>query len=173
MVLAASACSSKKKNGIPTPANVHNVSKKPANAQDMGKTSKASPPMAPAGAPSINTAQPGDTGDEEFEYQVDIDGDGTLDDVIEVVDDETGDDVIAASLHSQCDDGSALSAYYFEVTHADGSGQYGFYADDVCGEGASFYGCDFDASGNDTGCGDCTIPTDGTEFTCSSTDPVT
>jgi len=168
---ASSACSKKATKGPPQP-KAHDVTKKPAGAMDKGKVStKVTPPKAPASAPKISTLQANDDGDEEFAWQEDVDGDGTLDDVIEVLDDETGDVVFASSWSAPCDDGTALSAALFVTQHADGTGTFLFASDDLCGEGAAMYGCDFDKDGNSTVCGACAVPADGTEFTCEDTSP--
>jgi hypothetical protein len=160
------------KKGPPAPKDKKALTAKPATATSKGKVmTKLTPPMAPAKAPQISTIQAGDDGDEEFAWQEDVDGDGTQDDVLEVVDDETGDIVLATAWSSPCDDGSSLSAAFFITVHANGTGTYLFAADDVCGEGAALFGCDFDAAGNDTNCGSCTVPADGTEFTCEDSSP--
>jgi hypothetical protein len=172
-VMAYAGCK-KTQKGPPTVANKKQAVTRPSNAQSMGKTTnKLSAPKAPANAPQINTIQPGDDGDAEYSWQEDIDGDGTPDDVQEIVDDETGDVVLAASWAAPCDDGSSFNATMFIIMHSDFTGSYLFASDDVCGEGASLYGCDFDANGNDKACGSCTIPADGTDFTCQETTPAT
>jgi hypothetical protein len=172
-VMALAACKKDARNGPPEP-NVNTATKRPDNATSQGKvTTKVTPPNAPASAPQINTMQPGDDGDLEYTWQEDIDGDGTLDDVVEVLDDETGDIVFAATWTTPCDDGSPLKASLYIWRHTDGSGSYMYSSDDVCGEGAALYGCDFDTNGNDKACGSCTVPADGTDFTCQETSPPT
>lgn len=166
VILSMAACTQKK--GPPKPPAPSSAVMKPAGARDMGKTTKAIVPNAPAGAPTINTAQPGDDGDEEWAWQEDIDGDGTLDDVLVVYDDETGDAVLASTFQSPCDDGTSLDASFFYLVHANGTGEFMLAASDVCGDGAALYGCAVDAQGNESGCGSCTIPADGTDFTCTS-----
>ena len=167
-IAALVACSTSSSSTKPGLTNVHNKTQKPPNATSMGKVKKVAPPNLP-GAPSISTQQPGDDGDEAFVWQQDIDDDGTLDDCMEALDDETGDVLLACAPYKDtCEDGSELSGAIFVLQHADGSGVEGFAAADVCGAGSGLFGCQFDASGEELGCGVCTIPTDGTDFTCTA-----
>ena len=147
----------------PGPGNVHGKTQKPASAQDMGKVTSVTPPGA-TGAPTIATKDPS----EEWAWQEDIDDDGNLDDCLEAIDDVNGDLLLAcAPYRDTCDDGTAINGAIFILQHADGTGVYGLAASDVCGAGSGIFGCNFDANGDDTGCGGCVVGASG-DFTCSS-----
>jgi hypothetical protein len=165
----AVACTDPAKKTPPAPkvSNPHGKTTKPATAKDMGKVKQAVTPPAMTNLPAVSTIQPGDDGDEEFAWQEDVDGDGTLDDCIEINDDETGDVLLAcAPYKGDCGDGTSFSGGIFMLQHSDGSGLYAVGASDLCGAGEVLVGCLYDTAGNESSCGVCTVPANGTDFTC-------
>ncbi|MGE0871032.1 MAG: hypothetical protein AB7P03_20880 [Kofleriaceae bacterium] len=161
-LLAACGGSDDKKPSKVGPSDPKGLAQRPPNATPMGSATSIAPPN---GGPSVSTAQPGDTGDEMFCWQEDIDENGSDDDCCVIDDDETGSLVLAcAPYEDTCDDGEDLSAAILVIVHEDGSGTFALAGSDLCGSGADLIGCDFDSDGEVGACGACVI--DGDDLIC-------
>lgn len=116
----------------------------------------------------VSTAQAGDEGDSLWESQEDIDGDGVLDDVTILVDDETGDkyvwyDTVIAEF---CSDGSDANSTVI-LAYSAANDAWTMFWDSDCPEDAGLiYGCDLDAEGNATACGTCTTDPETETLVC-------
>lgn len=159
--------------GAPNMDDLASQVKKPMAAMETG---------APAGAATqtdatqagngdsliVNTAQAGDEGDSVWESQEDIDGDGVLDDVTVLVDDETGDKYVwyDTVIEAFCSDGSdANSTVVLAYSAADDA--WTMIWDSDCAEDEGLlYACGLDAEGNASDCGVCGVDEETGELQC-------
>lgn len=156
------------KSGDKGASGLPGVKVNPAQVQAMAEN-PAPPPTASkrtsigSGTAAVNTSNaPGDT-DSFWVAEIDVDGDGDVEETQLLWDDE--DRVLFAYAESAvpCDQGgTALAAILIGANGRDnprgrpaGSGFYAVYLDATeCGaQNAGLFGCRFDAQGNETQCG--------------------
>ncbi len=120
----------------------------PANAKSKGKLS-----LPKAGRLQVPIKET-----EAYTYEADFNGDETPD-TIYWAHLETGITYLWASGSIECNEGPKDDNGGFMMgVNSDGTGTYLFAAQ--CSDGSGFFGCDFDATGKETVCGDCTVGAD-------------
>lgn len=157
------------------------MARMPKPPRPAAVTSSAAPSEAPmdttatsagVGGLKTNTAQDGDTGDETWLLQEDVDGDGVPDDVYVIVDDETGNKYVwfEGTIDAWCTDGSNAAATYLTI-FTDGKQDSTVLFETDCPEDANLtFGCDVDSDGNPSACGVCAIDDASGEWVCAAAD---
>lgn len=170
MVAAVSAgCSGGgggKSKGKPGPSDPKGVASKPAGAMPAGMTTSLG---GTGSVPLISTSQAGDSGDPEYCWSENIDGDAEGEACCVVEDDETGASVaLCEGYTDECDDGTEEDATLIIAEAADGSGTFAVAGDDICGSGVDLMGCDYDSGGEVESCGACAMQ--GGSLVCADDD---
>jgi hypothetical protein len=149
--------------GGPSMADLANMVKQPMGVMTTGLpdgiATSTDAEQAGTGELLVDTLQPGDTGDSVWVSEEDIDGDGVLDEVTTLVDDETGDkytwyDTVIAGF---CADGSDANATVVLAYTAETDSWTMMWDSDCPEDEGLIYACGLDADGNATECGVCEV----------------